>query len=82
MQRAAVILKELPVILVKIVIFLGVAIFYTLRTIFHLFVPKTPEDIRGRLAVVSSKFKCCYQEIPACFYGTYMFYSITNLIVR
>lgn len=53
LQRAITIIKVLPILIFKSLILGFVFIFYSLKAVFHLFVPKTMSDIRGQLAAVS-----------------------------
>lgn len=54
-QHANIIFVVVPGILVKTVICIVVSLFYILRSLFYLIVPKPLKDIRGQLAVVSCK---------------------------
>lgn len=55
LQRAVVIGKVLPSLIVKTLIVIAVAIYYLLLALFHYFLPKPLKDIQGQLAAVSLK---------------------------
>lgn len=53
LKRGVTLGKALPSLIVKTLIVNVVAIYYLLLQLFHYFVPKSLNDIRGQLAVVS-----------------------------
>lgn len=52
LQRTLMIMKMLPSLAVKALIVAVLPFYFLLLSIYHLFVPKTLKDIRGRLAAV------------------------------
>lgn len=54
-KRVITLIQALPILIVRVFIILIALIFELFKQIFHCFVPKSLNDIRGQLAVVSVK---------------------------
>lgn len=54
-KRVIIVVQALPILIIKLFIVIIALIFEWFNQIFHCFVPKPLNDIRGQLAVVSAK---------------------------